>query len=198
MLRPEKNSYKEFGNEKKFLRLKNYLLPIIFLMVRPLGQTIQPILYWTRLFPPGLLRVLPMERADNMYIKLIIYHIFLDPITQLYWPCSVPPFYPSTVTYMYDWLMLLRWGSLELLHSTFLYVISGRGLVNNNCQENGINKDNYCSGRITNLIEETLKMAIVSTWFFVWKKSPAFLFDHKERQHPTEVDLFGQINMCTS
>ena len=44
---------------------------------------------------------------------------------------------------MYDWLILLRWGSLELLQGTFLYVISGRGLVNNNCQENGINADNY-------------------------------------------------------
>ena len=72
MLRPKKNSYKEFDNEKKFLRLKNYPLPIIFLMVRPLGQTIQPILYWTRLFFPWLLRVLLLERADNMYIKLII------------------------------------------------------------------------------------------------------------------------------
>ena len=100
--------------------------------------------------------------------------------------------------YMYDWLILLRWGSLELLQGTFLYVISGRGLVNNNCQENGINEDNYCNGRIGNLIEEPLKMAIVRNWFFVWKKSPAYLFNHEERQNPTEVDLFGQINMCTS
>ena len=46
MVLPKKNSYKEFDiNEKKFLRLKNYPPPIIFLMVRPLGQTIQPILY---------------------------------------------------------------------------------------------------------------------------------------------------------
>ena len=43
MLRPKKNSYKVFDNEKKFLRLKNYPLPIIFLMVRPLGQTIHSI-----------------------------------------------------------------------------------------------------------------------------------------------------------
>ena len=35
MLRPKKNSYKEFDNEKKFLRLKNSP-PITFLMVRPL------------------------------------------------------------------------------------------------------------------------------------------------------------------
>ena len=34
--------------------------------------------------------------------------------------------------YMYDWLILLRWGSLELLQGTFVYVISGQGLVNNN------------------------------------------------------------------
>ena len=32
---PEKNSYKEFDNEKKFLRLENSPLPITFLMVRP-------------------------------------------------------------------------------------------------------------------------------------------------------------------
>ena len=99
---------------------------------------------------------------------------------------------------MYDWLMLLRWGSLELLHSTIFYAISGRGLVNNNCQENGINEDKYSNGRIRNLIEEPLKMAIIRTWFFVWNKSPAYLFNHKEKQNPTEVDLFGQINMCTS
>ena len=38
MLRPKKNSYKEFDNEKKFLRLKNSPPPppITFLMVRPL------------------------------------------------------------------------------------------------------------------------------------------------------------------
>ena len=33
---PEKNSCKEFDNEKKFLRLKNSPPPITFLMVRPL------------------------------------------------------------------------------------------------------------------------------------------------------------------
>ena len=34
---PKKNSYKEFDNEKKFLRLENSppSLPITFLMVRP-------------------------------------------------------------------------------------------------------------------------------------------------------------------
>ena len=36
MLRPKKNLYKEYDNEKKFLRLKNSpSSPIIFLMVRP-------------------------------------------------------------------------------------------------------------------------------------------------------------------
>ena len=35
MLRPKKNSYKEFDNEKKFLRLENSPPPITFLMVRP-------------------------------------------------------------------------------------------------------------------------------------------------------------------
>ena len=35
---PEKNSYKEFDNEKKFLRLENSPSPpITFLMVRPLA-----------------------------------------------------------------------------------------------------------------------------------------------------------------
>ena len=35
---PEKNSYKEFDNEKKFLRLENSPPPpITFLMVRPLN-----------------------------------------------------------------------------------------------------------------------------------------------------------------
>ena len=37
MLWPKKNSYKEFENEKKFLRLENFPPPpITFLMVRPL------------------------------------------------------------------------------------------------------------------------------------------------------------------
>ena len=44
-----------------------------------------------------------------------------------------------------------------------MYLISGPGLVNNNCQENGIYEDNYCNGWIRNLIEEPLKMAIVRT-----------------------------------
>ena len=38
---PEKNSYKEFDNEKKFLRLENSPPPpITFLMVRPLAVSI--------------------------------------------------------------------------------------------------------------------------------------------------------------
>ena len=38
MLWPKKNSYKEFDNEKKFLRLENSPPPpISFLMVRPLS-----------------------------------------------------------------------------------------------------------------------------------------------------------------
>ena len=37
MLWPKKNSYKEFDNEEKFLRLENSPpSPITFLMVRPL------------------------------------------------------------------------------------------------------------------------------------------------------------------
>ena len=35
MVLPKKNSYKEFDNEKKFLRLENSPPPITFLMVRP-------------------------------------------------------------------------------------------------------------------------------------------------------------------
>ena len=43
MLRPKNNSYKEFDNEKKFLRLKNSPPPppITFLMVRPLCMRAQ-------------------------------------------------------------------------------------------------------------------------------------------------------------
>ena len=38
---PEKNSYKEFDNEKKFLQLENSPPPpITFLMVRPLKRLI--------------------------------------------------------------------------------------------------------------------------------------------------------------
>ena len=33
MLWPKKNSYKEFDNEKKFMRLENSFPPITFLMV---------------------------------------------------------------------------------------------------------------------------------------------------------------------
>ena len=44
MLWPKKDSYKVFDNEKKFLRLENSppppLLPITFLMVRPLKRII--------------------------------------------------------------------------------------------------------------------------------------------------------------
>ena len=41
MQRPEKNSYKEFDNEKKFLRLENSPSPpLTFLMVRPLVNDI--------------------------------------------------------------------------------------------------------------------------------------------------------------
>ena len=37
---PEKNSYKEFDNEKKFLQLENSPPPpITFLMVRPLNRS---------------------------------------------------------------------------------------------------------------------------------------------------------------
>ena len=40
MLRPKKNSWKEFDNEKKFLPLENSPPPpITFLMVRPLDET---------------------------------------------------------------------------------------------------------------------------------------------------------------
>ena len=42
MLWPKKNSYKEFDNEKKFLRLENSPPsppPISFLMIPPLGLT---------------------------------------------------------------------------------------------------------------------------------------------------------------
>ena len=35
---PEKNSYKEFDNGKKFLRTKFPFPPITFLMVRPLAS----------------------------------------------------------------------------------------------------------------------------------------------------------------
>ena len=38
MLRPKKNSYKEFDNDKKFLRPKIPLPPVTFLIVRPLVQ----------------------------------------------------------------------------------------------------------------------------------------------------------------
>ena len=104
----------------------------------------------------------------------------------------------SHYIYMHDWLILQRWASLEFLQGIFLYVISGRGLVINNCQENGINEDNYCNGRIRSLIGEPLKIAIVRIWFYVSEKSPTYLFNLEERQNPTEVDLFGQINTCTS
>ena len=42
ILRPKKNSCKEFDGEKKFLRLENSSpLPITFLMVRPLVEVKQ-------------------------------------------------------------------------------------------------------------------------------------------------------------
>ena len=42
MLWPKKNSYNEFDNEKKFLRLENPPFPpITFLMVRPLVKPVE-------------------------------------------------------------------------------------------------------------------------------------------------------------
>ena len=38
MLWAKKNSYKEFDNEKNFVRLENSSPPITFLMVRPLAR----------------------------------------------------------------------------------------------------------------------------------------------------------------
>ena len=75
MLRPKKNSYKEFDKEKNSSDSKiphPPPTPIILLMVYTLGQTIQPILYKTHHFSPGLPRVLPLEQAYDMYITLII------------------------------------------------------------------------------------------------------------------------------
>ena len=52
MLWPKKNSYKEFHNQKKFLRLENSPPPITFLMVRPLranvGKLTIRIVLWQR------------------------------------------------------------------------------------------------------------------------------------------------------
>ena len=71
---------------KKISANQKFPTPIIFLMVCPLGQTIQPIRCRSHQFSTGLPRILPLERADKnkMYIKLIIYHIFLDSITHLF------------------------------------------------------------------------------------------------------------------
>ena len=40
MLRPKKTSYKEYDNEKIFLRLKNPPPPITFLTIRTLGDVL--------------------------------------------------------------------------------------------------------------------------------------------------------------
>ena len=51
MLWPKKNSYKEFANEKKFLRLENSPPPpITFLMVRPLLEIFLQALHLTEPF----------------------------------------------------------------------------------------------------------------------------------------------------
>ena len=165
-------------------------------MVCPLGQTIQPILCWSHQFSPGLPRILPWRElikctsssSFTTFFLTLLHTYFDDAVYHLFIPL-----------HLHVWLTEspnMRKSGTPIRH---VFVCNfGRGLVNNHCQENGINEDNYCNGRIRNLIEETLKMAIVRTWFFIWKKSPAYLFNHEERQNPTEVDLFGQINTCTS
>ena len=194
MLRPKKIHTRNLIT-KKISATQTFPTPIIFLMVCPLiGQTIQPILCWSHQFSPGLPRILPLERkctsssSFTTFFLTLLHTYFDDAVYHLFIPL-----------HLHVWLTEspnMRKSGTPIRH---VFVCNfGRGLVNNHCQENGINEDNYCNGRIRNLIEETLKMAIVRTWFFVWKKSPAYLFNHEERQNPTEVDLFGQINTCTS
>ena len=172
MLRPKK-IYTRNLITKKISATQKFPTPIIFLMVCPLGQTIQPILCWSHQLSPGLPRILPLERADKMYIKLIIYHIFLTLLHTYFDDAVYRLFIPL---HLHVWLTEspnMRKSGTPIRH---VFVCNfGRGLVNNHCQENGINEDNYCNGRIRNLIEETLKMAIVRTWFFIWKKSPGQL-----------------------
>ena len=95
MLQPKKNSYEEFDNEKKnscgskiphppFLRPP----PIIFLMVRPLGQTnnesnpssTEPIIF--PLVYPGSYPWSKLMTCTN--VKLIINNIFVVPVAHLF------------------------------------------------------------------------------------------------------------------
>ena len=87
----KKNSYKEFDKEKKFLRLKNspptphphnFTNGLHLRADNPTHPLLNPSFFF--FFSPGFPTVLSLEKADNMYIKLIIYHIFLDPITHLF------------------------------------------------------------------------------------------------------------------
>ena len=67
MLWPKKNSYNEFDNEKKFLRLENSPPPITFLMVRPLSRSLIDNAegeIWSSIF--------------NITCKTILYLIFRD------------------------------------------------------------------------------------------------------------------------
>ena len=95
MLQPKKNSYEEFDNEKKIPAAQKFPThpsspppPIIFLMVRPLGQTnnesnpssTEPIIF--PLVCPGSYPWSKLMTCTN--VKLIIYHIFLYPITHLF------------------------------------------------------------------------------------------------------------------
>lgn len=103
-------------------------------------------------------------------------------------PCGAPILITQCTTflahyiYMYDWLILLLKMRKSGTHTRYFLVPHFRTRIS---QSQLSGKWDYCNDRISNLIGEPLKMAIVRTWFFVWEKSPAYLFNHEERENPT-------------
>ena len=71
LLWPKKNSYKEFDNEKKFLRLENSPPPLTFLMVRPLHFLyIQHLVNMDSFYAPlsGGVSLYKQQKTDNEWL----------------------------------------------------------------------------------------------------------------------------------
>ena len=68
MLWPKKNSYKEFDNEKKFLRLENSPPPLTFLMVRPLHFLYIQHLVNMDSFYSGGVSLYKQQKTDNEWL----------------------------------------------------------------------------------------------------------------------------------
>ena len=107
---------------------------IIFLMVYPSGRqsnpsSTEPIFFplvCPRSYPWRELITCTSSSSFTTFFLTLLHTYFDHEVYHLFIPLHLH------VWLTVDWLILLRWGSLELLQGTFVCVISGQGLVNNN------------------------------------------------------------------